>query len=342
MHALVRARIPYLPVHVDDIEAQAGPLQVLILPNLGALSDAQAAAIRRFVQQGGSLVATGVTGLYDEWGDGREDFALAELFGCRHSGGAPSRRAPAPRSGNAEGGGAFAPAPAGHTYLRLSPELRAGVDGPIAGGEPAIVGRRHPVLRGFDETDILPFGGTLTAVRVDAGAVVPLTLVPAFPTYPPETAWMRQPKTDIAGLVLSERGASRIAYLPADIDRRYAKEHLPDHGALLANVVRWTAGADVPLVVDGPGLVDCHLYAQPGRMILHLVNLTSEAAWRAPLDELIRVGPFTLQVRVPADMRRPAARLLVAGGEPPVVLENGMARLQLDGILDHEVVVIAS
>ena len=340
MHALVRARIPYLPVHVDDIEAQAGTLQVLILPNLGALSDAQAAAIRGFVQKGGSLIATGVTGLYDEWGDGREDFALAEVFGCRHIGGAPSLREPAPRSGGAEGAGAFAPAPAGHTYLRLSPELRAGVDGPHAGDEPPIAGRRHPVLRGFDETDILPFGGTLTAVRPDPGTVVPLTLVPAFPTYPPETAWMRQPKTDIPGLVLSDHGTSRIAYLPADIDRRYAKEHLPDHAALLANVVRWAAGTDVPLVVDGPGLVDCHLYAQPGRMILHLVNLTSEATWRAPLEELIRMGPFTVQVRIPAETRRPAARLLVAGGERPVVVENGMARFGTDAILDHEVVVI--
>ena len=29
--------------------------------------------------------------------------------------------------------------------------------------------------------------------------------------------------------------------MPADIDRRYAAEHLPDHAPLLANVVRWAA-----------------------------------------------------------------------------------------------------
>ena len=74
-----------------------------------------------------------------------------------------------------------------------------------------------------------PFGGTLRPLTVDAGALVPLTFVPPFPTYPPETAWMRQPTTDIPGLVLSERGRARIAYMPADIDRRYAREHLPDH-----------------------------------------------------------------------------------------------------------------
>ncbi len=93
---------------------------------------------------------------------------------------------------------------------------------------------------------------------------------------------MRQPTSDIPGLVLSEHGASRVAYLPADIDRRYAREHLPDHARLIANIVRWVANETVPLAVEGTGFIDCHLYEQPGRTILHVVNLTSEATWRAP------------------------------------------------------------
>ena len=51
---------------------------------------------------------------------------------------------------------------------------------------------------------------------------------------------------------------------------------------LLANLVRWTAGASVPLSVQGPGMIDCHLYQQERRLILHLVNLTSAATWRGP------------------------------------------------------------
>ena len=74
------------------------------------------------------------------------------------------------RAVSAEAGGAFAPSPSGHTYLRLTPELRSRVDGPHVPGEPAPAGTRHPVLRGFDETDILAFGGTLSALRVDPGS----------------------------------------------------------------------------------------------------------------------------------------------------------------------------
>ena len=340
MHALVRARVPYRSVHIDDVEQKPDGLSVLILPNVGALSDAQAASLRRFVGQGGSILATGQTGLYDEWGDPRADFALADMFGCHLVGDARAPLVRGPREGG-QGGGAFAPSPSGHTYLRLLPELRARGDGPKAGDEPAAAGSRHPVLRGFDETDIMAFGGTLTALKVDEGATIPLTFIPPFPTYPPETAWMREPKTDIPGLVLSQRASSRIAYMPADIDRRYAAEHLPDHATLLANVVRWVAADRVPIAVDGPGLIDCHLYEQPGRMILHLVNLTSEATWRAPLDELIKVGPFSVKVALPAAIRRPTARLLVSGVTRPVTMQNGMAALTVESILDHEVVVIS-
>ena len=340
MHALVRARIPYLPLHADDIEQRGGSLGLLILPNVGALSDAQAGAIRRFVDRGGSLLATGSTSLFDEWGDPRPDFALADVFGCHRAGGGPQTGAAAGRAGGGDPAGAFAPSPASHTYLRLAPELRAGVDGPKAGDEPAIRGTRHPVLRGFEETDLLPFGGAIGPIKVDAAAVVPLTFVPPFPTYPPETSWMREPRTDIPGLVLSQHGKSRVAFMPADIDRRYAREHLPDHARLLANVIRWTGGDNFALAIEGTGLIDCHLYEQPGRMILHIVNLTSEATWRAPVDELIRVGPFKVRITVPARLTRARARLLVSGTERPVSVSQGTAVFEIEAILDHEVVVL--
>jgi len=339
MHALVRARIPYLPVHADDIDETAG-LTLLILPNLGALSDAQAASIRRFVQKGGSLIATGESGLYNEWGDPRPDFVLADLFACHRLGDPPRLRGAGSREGAGGGRGAFAPSPSGHTYLRLAPELRARVDGPKAGDEPPATGERHAVLHGFDETDILPFGGTLSSLQVDATATVPLTFVPAFPTYPPETSWMREPKSNIPGLILSERGRARVAYMPADIDRRYAREHLPDHASLLANIIRWASGQSIPLHVEGPGLVDCHLYEQPGRLILHMVNLTSEATWRAPVHELIRVGPFTVRIRRPQRVAARTARLLVSAAERPVTFQDGMGTIEIDSILDHELIVV--
>jgi hypothetical protein len=127
--------------------------------------------------------------------------------------------------------------------------------------------------------------------------------------------------------------------MPADIDRRYAREHLPDHGDLLANVIRWASADSLPLTVEGPGLIDCHLYRQQDRIILHLVNLTSAGTWRAPVEELIPVGPLKVKVRLP-EKNSKAARLLVSGATSRMTLERGMAVITVPSITDHEVIVI--
>lgn len=347
VQALVRARIPYVPVHIDAIESAApagatGPLSVVIMPGIGAMSDAQCTAVRRFVQAGGSLLATGAASLYDEWGDARPDFGLADVFGAHCDGtqmAAAEKRAAA---GNA------------HSYLRLSPELRARVPGPKIGDEPAPTGQRHPVLRGFDDTDILAFGGQLAGLRAVSGATVPLTFIPPYPAFPPETAWMREPKTSVPGLILQEAASvstawrdneprtlvRRIAFLPADIDRRYARNSLPDHGNLLANLVRWAAKDELPFSVEGPGLLNCTLYAQLGRLVLHLVNLTSTAAWRAPMEEVIPVGPIRVRVRLLPGVAGRSVELRVAGGKRTAAVSGGWAAFDIPSIGAHEMAVI--
>jgi hypothetical protein len=333
--ALVRARIPFLPVHADHIDRDAARFAALVLPNLGAITDDQVAGVRRFVQRGGGLLATGDTSLCDVWGDPRADFALADLFGAhvsdaRRAGDEARRRQSATDTL--------------HSYLRLSPERRARVEGPKDGAAPVGTGERHAVLGGLEETDLLPFGGTLEPLRIERDTTQVLaTFVPAFPVYPPETAWMREPKTDIPGLVLRAAvpGRGRVAFLPADLDRRFARDNLPDHGDLLASLIRWVAQDDVPLDVQGPGLVDCHLYRQAGRIVLHLVNLTSAGTWRQPVHELIPVGPFRVAVKLPASLRLRAARLLVADRPISARSDRSWLRFEILSVLDHEVVVLS-
>jgi len=309
--ALIRARIPYLPIHVEDIKET--PLRVLILPDIAVLTDSQVAAIRQFAARGGSIIATGNSGLLDGNGDIRTDFALGDLFGVHLTG---------PRDPFAQPKEEKLAGESWHTYLRM----------------PAT---RHPVLAGFADTDILPFGGLLDSLRVDPGAVIPLTFIPQFPVYPPEKAWMRIPATDIPGLILREtRAGSRLAFLPADIDRQYGRSNLPDHGDLLRNLVRWAADDDIPLTVEGAGLVDCHLYEQAGGLVLHLVNLSNENTWRQPLDELIAIGPLKVGVRMPSHLPDKKIRLLVAGGTVPARRASGWCHFELPRILDHEVVIL--
>jgi hypothetical protein len=331
--ALVRARIPYISVNADYIDRDAGQLSLLVLPNIGSITDTQLDSIRRFVKRGGGLVATGETSLYDKLGIRKSDYALGDLFGVHLDSQHKMNSVPTLRSRITK---SF------HTYLRLSPELRRNFNSPKNGSEPIVNGERHPVLKGFHDTDIIPFGGLLETVKVDSGAQVLMTFIPPFPTHPPEIAWMREPKTNIPGLILNTTPeGSRIAYIPADLDRQFANTNLSDHGNLIANIVRWTSKDNIPLSVECVGLIDCNLYQQPGRMILHITNLTSAGTWRKPIDELIPIGPISVSVKLSQDVKNNNLKLLVSGQKVSTLVKDGWCQFQINSILSHEVVVIS-
>jgi hypothetical protein len=92
--------------------------------------------------------------------------------------------------------------------------------------------------------------------------------------------------------------------------------------------------------LEGAGLLDCHLYHQPGRAILHLVNLTSAGTWRQPVHEFIPVGPLRLRLKLPEDVRGKHVRLLVAGKTLSARVTKGWAHFEINSLLDHELALI--
>ena len=83
----LETHLPLAPINDWDLTPEAlSRYAVLVLPNAAALSDAQTAAVRSYVQAGGGLVATGETSLCDELGRRRRDFALADVLGVDYQG----------------------------------------------------------------------------------------------------------------------------------------------------------------------------------------------------------------------------------------------------------------
>lgn len=82
--ALMRAGLPVVTLHRPHFEEQLSGFKVLMLANVGLMSDAQAEAVRRFVREGGGLIATHETSLLDEKGRRRPDFALADVLGVHY------------------------------------------------------------------------------------------------------------------------------------------------------------------------------------------------------------------------------------------------------------------
>jgi hypothetical protein len=180
--ALIEARIPFEMVHDGLLDsAHIGRFRTLILPNIAALSNAQCAQLREYVERGGRIVATHETSLYDEWGVRRADFGLSTLFGATFD-------------GRIEG-------PMQNSYLTIEKD-------PVSA-------RYHPILKGLEDAERIINGvHRVVANPLKKPAYSPLTLVPSYPDLPMEEVFPRVPKTDIPEVFLKEFGRGRVVYFP--------------------------------------------------------------------------------------------------------------------------------
>ncbi|HYE73943.1 MAG TPA: alpha-amylase family protein, partial [Blastocatellia bacterium] len=64
-----------------------------------------------------------------------------------------------------------------------------------------------------------------------------LTLIPPAMFGPPEKVWVDKVETQIPGLVLSDYGKGRIAYIPWDVGGLYYRHSSLGHGGLMADVI---------------------------------------------------------------------------------------------------------
>lgn len=329
--AMDRHAIPYLPLHADDIAKAFGRVSVIILPNMGGLSDGQIAGIEAFVAAGGSVIATGDTSIANEYGDARSDFALGKLFGVHRSDGAKGGEGPV--DSNIE-------TYQRHSYLRLLPENRVGVYGSRDATAPSQAGQRHPVLHGLDDTDSLPFGGFLPMVTVDDGVEVLATYIPEYPIYPPETSWMREPRSTHAAItVKASASGGKLVWFVADVDRCFARDGQFEHALLLANAVRWALGDRAKVRLSGTkGVITAELYEQNGRHIMHLNNRLLLSNIPGRQYDLVPIGP--VEVRLKTDSTASSVELRVAGRSVPARRDGDALVFTVDSILDHEVAVI--
>ncbi|MBS7174913.1 MAG: beta-galactosidase trimerization domain-containing protein [Clostridiales bacterium] len=313
--ALTRARIPGIPIHADHISRYASQLSVMVLPELASMTDDQVEAVENFVKQGGSMVYTGATGMLDEWGDPRKTFPLDELFGIKRRTKAPIEEL---KTAATEDWEQFSL----HNYLRLKAPGRQ-------------------ILQGFENTDILPFGGQYYEVESDNLQTV-ATLVPAFPIYPPEISFMDPDKKDsgLPMILCGDTGyGGKVVYFAGDIDRRYCQYSMGDHGDLIAQAVRYALQGKETLKVNGKGYLDCRLYRQEKRFVLHMVNLSGANQFPGLLEEEYTVGPFEVSVKA-EDFSAKQAKLKCSGKTVPVSYADGWITFLVDHIDSQELIVI--
>jgi hypothetical protein len=224
--------------------------KVLILPNVVSLDESHASLLREWVNDGGKLIATFETSLYDEEGNKREDFLLSDLFGCHFTG-----------------------------------EI---ADTDMDCYQKVVT--RNGLLAGFDKTSLLHNGGKTLLCSPAEGAIMITGYLPKINNQPPENAFPENWDSEFPILLDHSVGAGRVIYFANQPGRLNHTVGHPDYHQLLVNAVNTLLGEGISLTTSAPASVHVYLNHNrntPGRYQLSLVNTTSAPA--RPIRDLLPV-----------------------------------------------------
>ncbi len=303
-YALLEGRFLFDLVHEDRLEIdRIKKYSALILPNTALLSDAQCRQLREYADQGGSLLATFETSMYNEANERRADFGLADVFGIHLAGVMTGRR------GNS------------NPYM-------------------ARIERAHPILDGFVDTHWIPGAEYLLPLKPVENPV--LTVVPSYVAYPPELSYPPISHTNQPAAVLTERGQSRLAYFPGDIEATMWRSGHTDLSRLLQNTIRWVSRDETPVRIEGHGLIEAFAWETEPGFAVHVLNYTNPNAHKGWMHALYPIGPQQVTFRLPAGRRVTRIELLRAERDIPFHMAGGSVEFTIPSVADNEVAALYS
>jgi hypothetical protein len=305
--ALLQGRFLFDFVHEDRLQLERiKGYAALILPNTALLSDAQCRQLRDYVNQGGSLLATFETSMYNERNERRADFGLADVFGIHSAGPVIGRL------GNA------------NPYM-------------------ARIERSHPILDGFADTHWIAGAEFRLPLKPVDNPV--LTVVPGYTAYPPELSYPPVPHTNEPAVVLRESGVSRLAYFPGDIEPTMWLSGQTDLSRLLANTIRWVAG-EALVSVEGKGLVEIFAWETEPGFAVHLLNYTNPNAHHGWFSEFYPIGAQKVRFKLPPGRRVTRVELLRAERDIPFHATgdatSNLVEFTIPSVTDYEVAALYS
>ncbi len=302
--ALLDGRFLFDFVHEDRLQLERiKKYAAIVLPNIALLSDEQCQQLRDYVGQGGSLLATFETSMYTERNERRADFGLADVFDINAGGPVIGR------PGNA------------NSYM-------------------ARIERPHPILDGFTDTHWIAGAEFRLPLKPVENPV--LTVVPGYTAYPPELSYPPIPQTNEPAVVLRERGASRLAYFPGDIEPTMWLSGQTDLSRLLVNTIRWVAGDTAPVTVEGKGLVEIFAWETEPGFAVHVLNYTNPNAHHGWFSEFYPIGAQKVRFKLPAGRRVTRVELLRAERDIPFHVEGDSVEFTIPSVNDYEVAALYS
>lgn len=208
--------------------------KVLYLPDICYLSDTQAENIENFVKNGGGLVMTYATSLYDEYGKKRSDFSLGKLARIQYL--KPDKKMSEKMQENLAFGGVW------DLYMKTRD------------GQSVI---KSPLTENLIPTHLYETVKPLPGGTVAADIVVGTDNEPIFP-----------------GLIVSNYGKGKVAYIPAALGAMYLQTNIREFADFIKDVIEYVSPDAVPYVIDAPSSLIANMTINGNKQVLHLVNWT--------------------------------------------------------------------
>ena len=275
---------------------------LLVLPDVNEMSEQTAGRIRSYVRDGGGIVATFQTSLFDDQGRQRDEYALSDVFGADYLG---------------EVQPFFAE--------RQMNSLQR-------------IEQRHPLVKGFEETAFIASGGMAAMAQLHEGVQPILYQVPTYRTLPPELSFPSEPRTDYATLIANSFGRGRVAFFPGNIGDAFHQSNHPDLARLLANAFDWTMTTSPTVQISGQGFVDVYCYDQPEkkRVLVNLINVGHYGARPGLLSHTITLQDQVVTLNLPGYTLTGEVQSIIGNGR----LKLDGNRIKVPVLTEHEILVL--
>ena len=232
-------------------------VKALLIPNGAVMSDEAMAVIREYVENGGGLVASYNTSLYDETGKQRSDYGLSDVFGISYT---------------------------GITKNTMDDSYQL------------ITDKNSPLLNGVGDTDLLINGGkTLLCRKTNDSYNTVSTYIPTIPNQPPEYAWIEDMETDFPVIVTGTYGKGKVVFFTNQLEALCFNNGHEDYTEVYKNAIDYAVGGSYGMETNAPRSVHVNaIMDKAGNLTIALINCTGTS--QRPLKEVVPIYDIAIKV----------------------------------------------
>lgn len=266
--AAVEEHLPVTVINDWNLNSEdLAPYRVLILANTACLNDEQVAAVREFVRRGGGLVASVDASLFDDSGNPRNNFALADVLGVDYRG---------------------LPAVTGGGKEDIDVNFAKGI-GPDYWEKRKSIFHFEQAADSFLNQGLMKTYVGATKVIFKGQAVQAAANDPQAKVIGTLEAHEKPEAPKIIGIAAHPFGQGRSVYLAAGFDSAYYLYPYPYQRLVLKRAIDWAAAVPPPITVEAPMCVHSTFMRQKRdgqeRLIVHLFSDLNTTAFHALVNE---------------------------------------------------------